>query len=71
MKRIRTNTRLPRFARNDGFMGGLGRLPLRKEKNNGKTGLPRFARNDEKMMCHSERSGESSPGNPLLEDPSV
>jgi hypothetical protein len=24
MKRIRTNTRLPRFARNDGFEGGLG-----------------------------------------------
>jgi hypothetical protein len=41
MKRMRTNTRLPRCARNDGI-----------------------------MMCHSERSEESSPSNPLLEDPS-
>jgi hypothetical protein len=41
------NTRLPRFARNDGFMGGLGRQPLRKEKKDRKTRLPRFARNDE------------------------
>jgi hypothetical protein len=39
-------TRLPRFARNDGFEGGDGRPVLRKEKKIGITRLPRFARND-------------------------
>jgi hypothetical protein len=43
---------------------------LSKAKPARKSRLSRFACNNQKTLCHSECSEESSPSNPILEDPS-